>query len=275
MKSLSLPRVAVILVACWAVGSWLVFAPRGAEGDAKPIKASNVVELRDQVGREVTVHGTVGSTGVSSRSGHQFLNFANSELTAVCFAPDVAKFTEGKPADVFKGKRVELTGKLEVYRGKLQIKLGTPEQIKVVDFPAPPPGTLSRPAKVELKKIGEDTWLSPAGLVYKGRDPQGLTRVEHVLRHARDIPRRDGPHGVFDGGPDAAFGWIDEAWLLAQKKGLQPEVEEGRSLYLVPMGRRVGFLGGRTGATRGHPPLDRIFIVVDEGSKNVITAFPR
>ena len=131
------------------------------------------------------------------------------------------------------------------------------------------------PQAVELKKIGTNTWLSPAGLKYQGRDPEGLTRVEHVLRHARDIPGRDGPHGVFDGGEDRVFAVIDEGWRLAQEKRIRPDVERDRSVYLIPMGRRIGYLGGQTGASRGKPPLSRLFLVIETRTKSVVTAFPR
>jgi len=131
------------------------------------------------------------------------------------------------------------------------------------------------PKTVRLKQIGPDVWVSPAGLRYAGRDPQGRTRVEHVLRHARDIPERNGPHGVFDGGPERVFAVIDEGWRVAQRKHIRPEIERDRSTYLIPMGRRIGYLGGRTGAQRGHPPLSKLFLVIETKTKNVVTAFPR
>jgi hypothetical protein len=195
-------------------------------------------------------------------------------------ASDLGKFTSGKPAERYKGQEIEITGVLEQYRDKLQIRLSDPAQIKLVEAaPAKPTPAKPTPAPatppVELKKIGPDTWLSPAGLKYQGRDPEGSTRVDHVLRHARDIPDRDGSHGVFDGGPDAVFGIIDEAWRNVEKKKLRPTIEGGRSLYTVPMGRRIGYLGGRAGASQGHPPLIKIFLVIETGTKNVITAFPR
>ena len=138
-----------------------------------------------------------------------------------------------------------------------------------------PPRSPGESEAVELKKIGTDVWLSPAGLRYEGRDPDGRTRVEHVLRHARDIPGRAGPHGVFDGGPDRVFGVIDEAWRRAQRDRIRPEVERDRSVYSIPMGRRIGFLGGQTGARSGHPPLSKVFLVIETRTKSVITAFPR
>ena len=96
-----------------------------------------------------------------------------------------------------------------------------------------------------------------------------------MLRHAQDVPDRDGPHGVFDGDQATALAVIDEAWQRVQQKKLRPRVEGDRSSYLVPMNRRIGFLGGRTGAQRGHPPLSRVFIVLETGTRRIITAFPR
>jgi hypothetical protein len=274
----------LVIIACLVgLGAWVTSAV-GAETPQR-VSAKDTLTLRTLVGRQVTVFGRVTATNVSDRSGHHFLNFENPELSVICFASDLGGFTPGKPAERYRGQNIEITGVLERYRDKLQIRLRDPSQIKIVEMapanpdpvkpvpvkPAPSPGT----PPVELKKVGPDTWLSPAGLKYQGRDPDGRTRVDHVLRHARDIPDRDGSHGVFDGGPDAVFGVIDEAWRNVEKTKLRPTIEGDRSLYTVPMGRRIGYLGGRAGASRGHPPLSKIFLVIETGTKNVITAFPR
>jgi len=251
-----------------------------AAAEAAPrVNATHVVTLRKLVGKTATVYGHVARTGKSSRSGHQFLNFANTEFTVVCLAPDVARFTRGAPADLYQEQDVEVTGKIELYRGKLQIRLREPPQIKLTEPDKRPTGHRTtepgKPAKFELRQIGRDAWMSPAGLTYRGRDPAGLTRLEHVLRHARDDPKRDGPHGVFDGGADRTLAVIDEAWRKAQEERIRPDVEGTRSAYLVPLGRRIGYLGGRTGASRRNPPLSRVFIVIETDTKNVVTAFPR
>ena len=233
------------------------------------VKATNVVALRKLVGQQVTVYGRVGTTA-KSKSGMNFLNFASSELSAVCRSSDVSKFKPA-PADAFRGKDIVLTGMLELYKGKLQIKLTQPEQIKVETLTTSPNSV----KPVELKQIGRDTWMSPAGLRYAGRDPQGLTRVAHVARHFKNIPNRNGPHGVFDGGEGVAFAVIDEAWKLAERKKLKANNERDRSSYTVSMGRRIGYLGGRSGAQQGSRPLSRVFIVFETGTKNIITAFPK
>ncbi|NLF70240.1 MAG: hypothetical protein GX575_14470 [Candidatus Anammoximicrobium sp.] len=272
-------RMLVLIAAMiggWAGCSW-------AASDAPParVAAHDVQALRTLVGQAVTVSGRVSGTGVSGSSGHQFLNFDNREFSVICFADDLDRFTAGQPAELYKGRDIEITGVLERYRDKLQIRLREPSQIKLAGAPpdqAAPSGSGRVPAaasEIELKKVGPNTWLSPAGLRYQGRDPDGRTRIEHVLRHARDIPDREGSHGVFDGGPEAVFGVIDEAWRNVERKRIRPTIEGDRSLYTVPMSRRVGYLGGRAGASRGHPPLTRIFLVIETETKNVITAFPR
>ena len=236
---------------------------------AKRIKATNVVELKDNASQRVTVYGRIESTGAAS-SGHNFLNFSGKQVAVFCHKDDVAKFTAGKPAELYKGKDVEVTGVLSLYQGKLQLKLTDPEHIKIVDLSSTP-----AIEPVELKEIAKNVWLSPAGLRYEGRDPEGLTRVEHVMRHVSDQPNRAGPHGVFDGGKGVAFATIDEAWKLAEEKKLKPNREGDRSSYTVRMNRRVGYLGGTLGKSKGHPPLERVFIVFETGTKNIVTAFPR
>ena len=241
MKQRIFPRI-VLLLGLLALCADIV--AQTALTASKPIPAGNVAKLRENVGQEVTVQGRIGSTG-RSKSGNQFLNFANSELTAVCFSEHVTKFRDGKPADVYRGKEVELTGKVELFRDEVQIRLTDPSQIRIVAAAEVP-----EPKGIELKQIGEETWLSPAGLRYHGRDPEGRTRVEHVCRHLADMPRREGSHGVFDGGRSVALAVIDEAWQLARTRHLRPQREGDRSSYTVDMGRRIGFLGGRTGALK-------------------------
>ncbi len=266
-------RMLVTSLCLW--GLWTGRAS-AADGEAQQrVSAKDAVALRALVGRQATVFGRVTGTNVANRSGHHFLNFENPEFTVICFASDLVKFSSGQPAERYRGRDVEITGLVERYRDKLQIRLREPAQIRILASPPAKPGEPTAASKVELKKIGPETWLSPAGLTYQGRDPEGRTRVEHVLRHARDMPDRDGSHGVFDGGPEVVFGVIDEAWRNIERTNLRPTIEGDRSLYTVPLGRRVGYLGGRAGAARGHPPLTKVFLVIETGTQNVITAFPR
>jgi hypothetical protein len=206
----------VLLLVCFIAGT--IGREIAAAGETpRRVAVTDVLSLRDLAGRSATVGGRVTATSVSRRSGYHFLNFDNREFCVVCFASDLGKFKPGGPAELYKGRDIEITGLVERYEDKLQIRLREPAQIKFVEPTAVPPVPSSRPGKVELKKLGAETWLSPAGLRYQGRDPEGRTRVEHILRHARDIPEREGAHGVFDGGPDAVFGVLDEAWRNVEK----------------------------------------------------------
>ena len=234
------------------------------------IPASDSRALRENLGQQVTVFGHVSRTG-KSNSGINFLNFASAEITGVCHPEVASQFSDGQPADIFRNADVEITGKIELYRGKLQVEIDGPQSIRRIE-PKKSPNT---PTKIQLKQLGEDHWVSPAGVHYRGRDPDGRTRLDHVLRHAQDNPQRDGPHGVFDNGCDGALATIDAAWSLVQKHKIKPEIEGDRASYTISMGRKIGYLGGSLGADRNHPPLTRVFIVVKRDTSEVVTAFPR
>jgi|GEM_PF-894308 len=289
------------IVICLLVGS----ASIAKEAAPPVIPANNAAKLKASVGKAVAVAGKVSSTSVS-KSGHHFINFVSSDLTVICFKENVGKFPKGGPAKSLKGQEVTVVGKLELYRKKPQIKLISPDQVRKAAKPGSPQsgssktpsladirvdktsgsnnppslsdvkvgGSKSTGTKFELKQIGKTSWVSPAGLKYKGKDPQGHTRVEHVLRHAADQPRRKGSHGVFDGGNDKALATVDEAWQLVKKKKLQPKNEGRSSVYNVSMGRRIGYLGGQSGAKQRKPALKRVRIVVRKDTSEVITAFP-
>ncbi len=123
-------RRVTILVAVLAVGLGSLADAWVAAADGSGIAAENVTSLRKQVGRQVTVVGRIARTGRSD-SGMQFLNFADSELTVVCRREDVSRFRQGEPAELYRGKPVEVTGTVELYRGKLQIRLREPSQIRI------------------------------------------------------------------------------------------------------------------------------------------------
>ena len=110
---------------------WLaaVCAGQATETISQRILATNTAALRKQVGHEATVVGRISRTG-QSKSGMQFLNFADSEFTVVCPEEDVAKFSEGVPVEAYRGQDVEITGTVELYRGKVQIRLREPSQIQ-------------------------------------------------------------------------------------------------------------------------------------------------
>jgi RHS repeat-associated protein len=123
-----------------------------------------------------------------------------------------------------------------------------------------------------LKAIGQDAWVSAGGLKYVGFDPNGLNRVQHVLRHAIDLPARAGSHGVFNGGRTSVLGTIDRAWALRNTAGVIKSVNGTRTTYIIPM-KGAGYVGGLGGAAARNPAATHILITVERGTE-VITAFP-
>lgn len=135
--------------------------------------------------------------------------------------------------------------------------------------PAAPAG----PKLGELTEIRKGVLQSTAGLVYRRGSVDGH-RLDHVLEHARDNQEKP-IHGVFMGGREEILAVIDEGYQIAQKRGpptVKKEEEGDRTVYLVDMKRKIGYLGGQVGDRKNHPPC-RLLRLVLEGNE-VITAFP-
>lgn len=97
----------------------------------------------------------------------------------------------------------------------------------------------------------------------------GETRLAHVRRHGADLPNRR-VHGIFDGDPESL---TNEAWSIAQRRGIRPTREGDVDVYRVPMGRSVGHAGGQAGPELADVPHDTVLIVVKDGNL-LITAYP-
>ncbi len=127
----------------------------------------------------------------------------------------------------------------------------------------------------QLKKVGKNVLESTAGLRYGPGSREGH-RLKHVMLHARDQPNRSGKHGVFDGDQEEILALLDEVYLTAQKRGppknVRIEQDRDRTVMTVNLNRRVGFMGGQVGKSRGRPGLKKVRIVLE--GKSVITAFP-
>jgi DNA/RNA endonuclease YhcR with UshA esterase domain len=83
------------------------------------------------VGQSVTVEGTVTGTHVSTK-GTEFLDFGspypNQDFTVVIFARSASALGD---IATFYGKRVDITGTVELYRGRPEIVVREPTQIRV------------------------------------------------------------------------------------------------------------------------------------------------
>lgn len=93
-------------------------------------------EAYKYVGKEKTVCGDVASTNYAVRSRGQptFLNldqpYPNQMFTVVIWGSDRYKF-KNPPEIFFKGKRICVMGIIDTYRGKPQIIVRDPNQIKI------------------------------------------------------------------------------------------------------------------------------------------------
>jgi len=148
------------------------------------------------------------------------------------------------------------------------------------DVPAPKIKPTIKPAPANdpnllyglLKDLGDERYLSPAGLLFTRGGAEGH-RLDHLERHTVDDPQRPGKHGVFDGGMEGALATIERAYERALTGAkTTKEVEDGRTIYTVDMGSRVGFIGGRDGNRKNKPMARRVKMVLDKD--RVITAYP-
>lgn len=98
------------------------------------LASAQQVVIRDSVaasfvGKTATVEGTVASVHLA-RSGITFLNFSgaypNQTFTAVIFQAASSRFPN---AQQWEGKRVRVTGKVQLYRGKPEIVLSDSSQL--------------------------------------------------------------------------------------------------------------------------------------------------
>jgi DNA/RNA endonuclease YhcR with UshA esterase domain len=104
----------------------------------KPVKPISPAEAAEKLNEKVTVEMLVKSTG--GKTAH-FLNSEEdykSDKNFTVFIPDssVEKFKKAKiddPKDYYKGKTVQVTGTVTLYREKPQIKIDEPDQIKVIE----------------------------------------------------------------------------------------------------------------------------------------------
>jgi DNA/RNA endonuclease YhcR with UshA esterase domain len=113
---------------------WLVLAV--AEDQPKPLGPA---EATKKVNEEVTLQMEVKSANL--RQGVCFLNseadFKDAKNFTVFIDKDaLAKFKEAKiedPAAHFKGKTVQVKGKVTLYRDRPEIKLTGPDAIQIVE----------------------------------------------------------------------------------------------------------------------------------------------
>ncbi|MCU0847441.1 MAG: hypothetical protein MUD12_06095 [Spirochaetes bacterium] len=124
-----------------------------------------------------------------------------------------------------------------------------------------------------LIKTGGDSWKTRGGLVIKGRDPKGITRLEHIMRHSVNIEKRK-KHGVFSIGKPEIIDLMDRTWSEIKSGGINGSSRGGRTAYTYKTGKIIGYMGGRAGKGGGRQTLKSVRIVVKDGTPEVVTFFP-
>ncbi|MEM9283584.1 MAG: hypothetical protein AAGA96_17315 [Verrucomicrobiota bacterium] len=115
-----------ILIAC-AFASTLI-----AEDTTFYLKATDTDSLKAKEGQKVTVYGNTANSGKSA-SGTNFVNFEGAEFYLVTFKSDLVQFPDGEPSDVLDGKLLAVSGVVSIYQSKPQIKLVSPDQIRLIE----------------------------------------------------------------------------------------------------------------------------------------------
>ena len=132
------------------------------------------------------------------------------------------------------------------------------------------------PSGFQLKPLGGNRFVSPAGLHYT-MGPNREHRLEHIMRHSKDDLDRP-IHGVFVGDREQILTTLDEAFDLSQNPShrvkAQPDKDEpARVAFTVDLQKKIGYEGGRIGKERGNPDLEKVKLVI-ENENRVITAYP-
>jgi hypothetical protein len=109
------------------------YAQQASKPDSvKTFKVIKSDSVKAYVGKEVTIKGVVTEVMVM-KSGLAYLNidgkYPDNKFTALVFKRDAEPFGDLK---VWEKKKVEITGKIDDYKGKPQMVLSKPDQIKAV-----------------------------------------------------------------------------------------------------------------------------------------------
>jgi hypothetical protein len=122
-----------------------VAAVRGADDPKSTEKVIPAAEIRDHVGRECTALMTVKASKNAAPRRTYYINseedFHDEKNLAVVISYDhAAKFQEAgidDPAVYYKGKTIQVTGKVIKEDDEIRIRIDDPKQIKVVEPKSP------------------------------------------------------------------------------------------------------------------------------------------
>ncbi len=106
-------------------------APPAAAAGVLRVDAKDKDALIAAKGKQAVVFGSVRAAQDTAK-GISFVNFEGDVFTVVCFEKDYKNFKEALPGALYDGKKVEVTGEVIDYKGKLEIKITSPDQVKIM-----------------------------------------------------------------------------------------------------------------------------------------------
>ncbi len=116
-------------------------------------------------------------------------------------------------------------------------------------------------------------WKTRGGLLLSGRDKDGSTRLEHVMKHSRDN-RRKAVHGVFTITKTGIITLMDRVWSMYRKGSLALRKNGSRSVIQYDTGERIGFSGGRRSKGRTMEYLTKVRLVLNGKGPGVVAFYP-
>lgn len=149
---------------CWPLLA-AVLPPLHA-GDLPRAHALEESAVRALLGKKGIVTGKV-TDAFESPKGMTFLNLEGGKFTLVAYKDCYDKFEGGSPAKLYKNQTIEVTGEVFEYRpknaskdhpGKLEIKLSSPGQIKILTADA---GAKPQEPKADPKTKTPDAKKTP------------------------------------------------------------------------------------------------------------------
>ncbi|MDX6767795.1 MAG: serine/threonine-protein kinase [Candidatus Methylacidiphilales bacterium] len=108
--------------------------PTAPGPEERAFAADHLAALRERIGQEVVVRGKIVKSGQNRDDSVRYLNFTadyQQSIGLVFFVSDQpVDFSAEKLAE-YVGREIEVRGAVQEYRGALQIRVRTPEQIRV------------------------------------------------------------------------------------------------------------------------------------------------
>jgi DNA/RNA endonuclease YhcR with UshA esterase domain len=135
--AMKVPKIPTIVAAVVCAAFTYSQAQEAAvEEEAIAISATDTAALTANVGKQVIAEGVVVSAAKGPNDGARFLNFSD-DTTGLSALIVPAVYPDLKPLEEYEGKTVRVTGKLDPYKDKTQIRVSRIAQIEVVEAPEP------------------------------------------------------------------------------------------------------------------------------------------